>query len=1199
MIQSVLIANRGAIATRIIRTLKNMGITCVAVYAEADRESLHVQQADQSYSLGEGAATHTYLDEKKIFEIARQASVDAIHPGYGFLSENPEFVRRCEQQNIIFLGPTAAQMEAFGLKHHARKLAQNSEIPLVPGTDLLDNIDEALSAAEAIGYPVMLKSTAGGGGIGMQLCDQAEQLIEAFDSVKRLSQNNFGNSGLFLEKYIKISRHIEVQAFGDGKGQVITLGARDCSLQRRHQKVIEETPPPLISQQLITEIENTAKRLLSGVHYRSAGTVEFIFDVATREYYFLEVNTRLQVEHGVTEAIYDVDLVSYMLQLGQGTLADLEEISKNIIPEGHAIEVRLYAEDPAKNFQPCAGLLSEIVWPQNMDIRIDHWLESTQDISPYFDPMLAKMIVHGSDRNDALKRLKQALTETRLYGIETNLPYLRQVIEHEEVVAGRVNTDLLENIIYRTDSFDVLSAGTLTTIQDYPGRQGYWNVGVPPSGPFDDWSFRLGNRLLSNDPGVAGLEITLNGPALVFNCDTAVVITGAEIEARLNHQIVSMWQVITVKTGDRLHLGKVKTAGSRSYLLFAGGILSPDYLGSQSTFTLGKFGGHNGRQLQAGDTLHISSSERVSHNFLDDRIKPKISNNWELHVIYGPHGAPDFFTSKDIDTFFGSHWEVHYNSSRTGIRLLGPKPEWARTDGGEAGMHPSNIHDNAYAIGTVDFTGDMPVNLGPDGPSLGGFVCPATVISADRWKLGQLHAGDKVRFIPVTMQDAVKAEQQQNEMLDSLNPVEIQFATASPESAVIKKLQAAAVGVDVVYRPSGDKFLLIEYGPQVLDIELRFRVHALMQWLEQLSLSALKELTPGIRSLQVHYDPQQLALDDLLVLLEKGEYAMTSLDNMELPSRIVHLPLSWNDDACRLAIEKYMQSVRPDAPWCPSNIEFIRRINGLESIEDVKRIVFEASYLVMGLGDVYLGAPVATPLDPRHRLVTTKYNPARTWTAENSVGIGGAYLCVYGMEGPGGYQFVGRTLQMWNRDRTTTEFIRPWLLRFFDQIKFYPVSTEELERIRKDFPRGRYPIKIEDCRFSLKEYKQFLNTHRSEINEFIQHRDKAFDLELQDWVESGQIQYAANQNLIIDEDAEEPLPDQCISIDSMVAGSVWEISIKEGQKIQTGEVMAIVESMKMEIQITAPHEGIVSSIRKKPGEQVNAGQSLIWLEVHE
>jgi urea carboxylase len=264
---------------------------------------------------------------------------------------------------------------------------------------------------------------------------------------------------------------------------------------------------------------------------------------------------------------------------------------------------------------------------------------------------------------------------------------------------------------------------------------------------------------------------------------------------------------------------------------------------------------------------------------------------------------------------------------------------------------------------------------------------------------------------------------------------------------------------------------LVEYGPPVLDLNLRFRAHALMTWLQQRieagELVGIVDLTPGIRSLQIHFDSNQLTRDTLLALLMAGEGLLPAIDDMEVPTRIIHLPLSWDDVATRLAIEKYMQSVRSDAPWCPSNIEFIRRINGLDSIEEVQHILFSASYLVMGLGDVYLGAPVATPLDPRHRLVTTKYNPARTWTPENAVGIGGAYLCVYGMEGPGGYQFVGRTIPMWNRYRQTTDFKegKPWLLRFFDQIRFYPVSESELLTLRKDFISGQFKLRVEEDYF--------------------------------------------------------------------------------------------------------------------------------------
>jgi len=376
---------------------------------------------------------------------------------------------------------------------------------------------------------------------------------------------------------------------------------------------------------------------------------------------------------------------------------------------------------------------------------------------------------------------------------------------------------------------------------------------------------------------------------------------------------------------------------------------------------------------------------------------------------------------------------VHFNSARTGVRLIGPKPAWARRDGGDAGLHPSNIHDTAYAIGALNFTGDVPIVLGPDGPSLGGFVCPVVIANDERWKTGQLRPGDRVRFVP-------------------------HGATRS-QAIVAAHVARNASEVDVVYRAAGEDNVLIEYGPLVLDIALRMRVQLLAGALAATGTGGIVDVTPGVRSLQIHFDSARLSREALIATLVRLERELPAIDDVEMPSRIVHLPLAWDDDAAQLAMRKYQELVRPNAPWCPSNIEFIRRINGLPSTEAVRNTVFDASYLVLGLGDVYLGAPLATPLDPRHRLVTTKYNPARTWTPENAVGIGGAYLCIYGMEGPGGYQLVGRTIQIWNSWRTAGAFApgAPWLLRFFDRIRFFPVSPQELLAARDAFPHGRYP----------------------------------------------------------------------------------------------------------------------------------------------
>jgi urea carboxylase len=1159
---TLLVANRGEIAVRIIRTARELGLRTVAVYSDADRAAPHVRLADEAVRLGPAPAKESYLDADLVLKAAKDSGAGAIHPGYGFLSEDAAFARRCEDAGIVFVGPAPEQLELFGAKHTARAAAGAAGVPLAPGTGLLSSLDEALAAAGAIGYPVMLKATGGGGGIGMSACRSAGELTDAWDRVQRVAAASFSSAGVFLERLVEHARHVEVQVFGDGEGRVVTFGDRDCSLQRRNQKVLEEAPAPGLPAHVRARLTDSARDLCASVGYRSAGTVEFVYDAAREEAYFLEVNTRLQVEHPVTEEIYGVDLVGWMLRLARG---ERDVVVEPGPPRGHAVEARVYAEDPSREHRPSAGLLTRVEFPSG--VRVDGWVETGTEVTTSYDPMLAKIIAYGPDRAHALQRLAEALERTRVDGIETNLGLVRAALSNTAFRTAAHSTATLSEVQDLTPRIEVVAAGTLTTVQDWPGRTGYWQVGVPPSGPMDDRSFRLGNRALGNPEGAAGLECTLRGPSLRFTHPTTVCVTGAPAPVTVDGTPVAQWEPVTVPAGAVLEVGAPAEHGLRTYVLFAGGLDIPLFLGSASTFTLGRFGGHGGRALRTGDVLH--GGGRADGTPVEDR--PSFGSTWHIAAVEGPHAAPEFFTEDDIRDFYAADWKVHFNSARTGVRLVGPRPRWARTDGGEAGLHPSNIHDTPYSVGAVDYTGDMPVLLGPDGPSLGGFVCPATVISSERWKLGQLRPGDTVRFVPV-------------------------HTDGSARPSIVDGGILARDG-DVTYRRSGDDNLLVEFGPMQLDLALRMRVHALMEAVAEQGPDGVTDLTPGIRSLQIRTDPNRLPQHELLAAVREITVSLPPSDELVVPSRTVHLPLSWDDPATREAIARYMAGVRDDAPWCPWNIEFIRRVNGLDTVDDVHRTVFDAEYLVLGLGDVYLGAPVATPLDPRHRLVTTKYNPARTWTAENSVGIGGAYLCVYGMEGPGGYQFVGRTTQVWSpwQQRGAFEPGSPWLLRFFDRIKWYPVDADELLELRADITSGRFVPHIEEGTFSLAEYQAFLAEHAEPIAEFRDRQQAAFAAERDAWEAAGEFARAESVSEPATPPAEVTVPVGGRLIEAEFAASVWQVNVQPGDVVAAGQPLLALEAMKMESRVYAPTAGVVAEILARPGDQVEAGTVLLVL----
>jgi biotin-dependent carboxylase-like uncharacterized protein len=570
---------------------------------------------------------------------------------------------------------------------------------------------------------------------------------------------------------------------------------------------------------------------------------------------------------------------------------------------------------------------------------------------------------------------------------------------------------------------EVLAPGTRTTVQDLPGRHGMWGVGVPPSGAWDDRSFALANRAVGNPPGAAGLEAVLRGPVLRFDAPAVVCVTGAAVLSTVDGVPLAPGCPQWMDVGQVLDVGPVKGPGLRAYVAVAGGIDVPETLGSRSTFLLGGFGGLDGRPLRRGDRLPVGvpvgPPTRVT--------LPELTNDWTVRVVPGPHGAPEYFTEAGFRALFETEWRLDHRSDRTGVRLVGQGIEFARGDGGDAGLHPSNIHDSAYPVGGVMVSGTTPVIVGPDGPSLGGFVVPAVVVREDRWKLAQCRPGDRIRLVPVTPAGDRPAGQRPDPLLE---------------------LAAHGERPALTVRQAGDHHALVEVGPAELDLAVRLQVHLLAQAVGV--PDGVVESVEGVRSLLLAVDEDRLPLPKLAEAVAQAWQGLPALSTVELPAREVELPIAFDDPAAHEAMTRYQASVRPDAPWCPDNVEFIRRVNGLAGREEVFDIVAAATYLVVGLGDVYLGAPVAVPLDPAHRLVTTKYDPPRTWTPANAVGIGGTYLCVYGMEGPGGYQLVGRTVPVWRMAADP-----PWLLRPFDLLRFRPVSPERLRELRADIASGR------------------------------------------------------------------------------------------------------------------------------------------------
>ncbi|ETN43925.1 urea carboxylase [Cyphellophora europaea CBS 101466] len=1240
----VLIANRGEIALRLISACRTLHHRTLAIYAAEDGDSLHVRLADEAVALHSptpAGSSAAYLDAEQIVRICREKNVDAVLPGYGFLSENAAFAEMLRVAGVVFGGPSAEVLRDFGLKHRARELAVAAGVPVVPGTKgVVRDGKEAVREARRLGFPVMVKATAGGGGMGLKVCYGEEEVRVAVESVSKRGEVMFKDAGVFLERFVESGRHVEGQVFGNGEGEVLWFGERECSVQRRHQKVLEEAPSPFVLKHpgLRERLRVAAVALARSVNYKSVGTVEFLVDDKTGEFYFLEMNTRLQVEHGVTELCYEVDLVELMLKQAEAEVQSLPGLSHDELarytraePKCHAVEVRVYAENPADGYKPSPGLFTDVSFPQGEHIRVDTWLERGSTVTASFDPLLAKVMVRAGDRDSAFDKLQQALADTKLYGPPTNLEFLEAIVRDPAVRAGRTLTSTLNHFRYTPSAIEVKDGGLYTTVQDYPGRPNY-RSGVPVSGPMDGLSLRIANLIVGNADGTESLEITYGGPRMLFHQAAVVALCGAQFDFSINGEAVALWSRHLVPAGAEVVVGGNTSGGCRAYLAILGGFPNVGaYLGSRSTTPSLKWGGYQGRTLRAGDWLQISSldpdASQITGPFtLPLALIPPIASTSPIYTLPGPYDTSDFITPQGRHAFFDTAWKVAFSSSRGGIRLEGPPPQWSRLSGGEGGSHPSNMLGYGYPLGGMSFTGDEAVVFTMDSPVQSGFICPQTVLSCQMWRLGQLKPGDCVRFAQCSWEQAMELEKSQEEFVRKVAvavtagetngaanvATSWEISRPVPESSVLyERVEQSGNGLPrLVLRQAGDRGILCDFGSQVFDLTVRTRAQQLVRAVGERPPRGFQRVTrPHTMSVFVAFDShiidQKTAVDALVNL----ERSFSDVSNFTTPSKTFHLPMVFDAEECVQATARYMETQRPYATYLPDNIDFIRRNNGLEKRDDVLKAVNGVPFLVVASSGI-MGLPILMPIDPRKRLTVPKTNPSRTVTPAGALGTGGNTSSIYPVDSPGGYLLWGMTLpgcpfDTFGRKPNYTPDA-PWLYNTFDQVVFHAVSRAEFDAINQRFQMGLYEIKVEDSVFEMKKYIQLTRDTAEEVARIGQRQREcaAIELEkenelLQRW--KAEKQARGDQGVEKQQDKDAALLESNANATRVLAtmsARVWKQVASNGSMVKSGEDLLVLEAMKMEIAVKAPGDGpkySVVAVLKQKGDLVEPGDVLVLL----
>jgi urea carboxylase len=794
---------------------------------------------------------------------------------------------------------------------------------------------------------------------------------------------------MFIERYIAEGHHIEVQVFGNGQGSAIHFGERECSIQRRNQKVIEECPSPFVEKhpELREKLGSTAVSLAESVKYGSAGTIEYIVDDKTGDFFFLEMNTRLQVEHGITEMVYDVDLVELMLKQADAQLTGKGGLSADTLkslqpskPLGAAVEARVYAENPLRDYAPSPGLLQQVEWEQLEGSRIDTWVFTGSQVSPNYDPLLAKVMNHAKTRGAAIKGMELLLSRSVICGPPTNLDFLAAIIRDETFKSGHTLTSFLKSFNFQPGAIDVLAGGAYTLVQDLPGRPSV-GKGIPHSGPMDPVALSIANMLVGNDSRKEALEITLSGPELRFIGPAVVALTGAPMEFTLDGGEIPMWTRKHVKAGQKLKVGKTTGGGCRSYLAVYGGFPAvADYFGSKSTSPLVAIGGYQGRALAPGDLLAITSDipkNLGGHPSVPEKLRPQYPESWDIMCMPGPH-QEGYLTDEDVNMIYGSELKVSHNASRSGIRLVPPHaPKWARKDGGEGGSHPSNLVEYGYPLGTLNWTGDDPCIFPVDCPNFGGFMSSTTTIRADYWKLGQIKAGNTMQYKRVSLEEALELRKKTNDYLlgvqkgiesGSFDGVVQLEAAYEPRGdfgkAVIWEKPANGNEPLVRYRQGGDDHLLVEYGNEEFDINHRCRVTALEKalhaadapsWLKQNLVNTVGCCT----SLLLIYDGAKLPRTQLVEHLQTLEDQLGDLSKIKVPCRRFKLPLSFESKEQTEATQRYIETQRPHAPYLPDNLEFVAKNNAFTA-EQLKHNMLNGELMAVVVG-FFCGNTVSLP----------------------------------------------------------------------------------------------------------------------------------------------------------------------------------------------------------------------------------------------